>query len=156
MNSLILVLGMVAVAMLGTAMLAVRRAHQARAHCADLELRIADADEQLSEVVMQVSHLLKSDRQTAGRVDRLSADQGRLAAVSRETGFSEAIALIQQGASAEQLINTCGISGAEARLVERLYGTAKEEHDSPAFPESANKFILVDAHLNTTDHRPER
>jgi len=158
MNSLILVLGMLAAAMSGMTMLALRRARQVGERCADLELQIADADQRLGEVAMQVSHLMKSGKQTAGRVDRLSADQGRLASVTRGVGCGEAIALIQQGASAEQLIKTCGISGAEARLVERLYGKKQTDGEpgSASFPESANKFILVDAHLNAADRRPER
>jgi len=158
MNSLILALGMIAVAMSGTTIVALRRARQAGMRCTDLELQLADTNQYLDEVALQVSHVMKAGKQTADRVDRLAADQGRLASVSRQTGFGEAIALIQQGASAEQLINTCGIGSAEAQLVARLYGktAAEGEHDSPPRPESANKFFLVDAHLNVTDRRPER
>lgn len=149
MNSLVLILGIVAVTMSGTAMLALRRARQAGARCINLELLVGDADQRLGEIEVQISRLSKAGREIGGRVDRLAAEQGRLAPGTGKSGFGEAIALIEHGASAEQLIDTCGISRAEAHLVETLYG----QNQSPVVP-SSNKFVLVDAHSESAEHRP--
>jgi len=100
MNSLILMLGLLAAGMSGIAMLALRRARLAGAHCLDLELLIIDADQRLDDIETQILRLMKDGKQTAGQVDRLAADQGRLASNESSNGFGEAIALIQHGASA--------------------------------------------------------
>ena len=60
MNSLILLLGTVALTMSGIAMLALRRARQAGARCADLEQLIVDADERLFDIEAQSGHQSKA------------------------------------------------------------------------------------------------
>jgi len=157
MNSLILLLGIVALTMSGVAMLALHRARQAGAQCANLELLIIDADQRLFEMEAHISHLLQADKKAIGRIDKLAADQGRLDSNAGKAGFDEAIALIQHGASARQLIDTCGISRAEAHLVETLYGKheSKTSSDSSGKFVSPNKFVLIDARLEVAEHRPE-
>ena len=158
MNSLAQIFSLVAVVMSGMAIFAWRRARLAGAHCLDLELLVIDADLRLDAIETQILRLMKEGRQTAGQVDRLAADKGRLVSNESGTGYGEAIALIQHGASADQLINTCGISRAEAHLVETLYGQSKSTapSDSPEKYSAPNKFILVDAHLEVAEHRPEQ
>lgn len=161
MNSMDLILGIVAVAMSGIAIFALHRVRQASAHCIDLELLILDADQRLDDIENRILCLMKDTKNTAMQVDRLTADQGHMLPNGSGTGseFGEAIALIQHGANAEQLINTCGISRAEAHLVETLYGQKKS--DSPDSPKSlnlnnsSNKFVLVDAHIEAAEHRLE-
>ncbi len=157
MNSLILLLGIIALTMSGIAMLALRRARQTGAHCADLELLIIDADQRLFDIEAQIAGLVQADKKTTGRIDKLTADQGRLSSNADKAGFGEAIALIQHGASARQLIDTCGISRAEAHLVETLYGK-NESQTSAISPQefvAPNKFVLIDAHLEVAEHRLE-
>jgi hypothetical protein len=159
MNSMDLLLGIVAVAMSGVAIFALHRARLTSAYCIDLELLIMDADQRLDDIETQILRLMKDGKQTAGQVDRLTADQGHLVLNGSGTEFGEAIALIQHGANAEQLINTCGISRAEAHLVETLYGPKDSNSivspDSPNQINSSNKFVLVNAHLEATEHRLE-
>ena len=150
MNSLVLILGLVAVTMSGIAMLALRRAREAGALCVNLELLIFDADQRLSDMEMQIARLTKIGKESGRRIDRLAADQGRLAPDAGRAGFGEAIALIEHGASAEQLIDTCGISQAEARLVETLYGRS----EAAALPGKPNKFVLVDVEIDAVENRP--
>jgi len=156
MDSLILLLGIVALTMSGIAMLALRRARQAGAHCANLELLIIDADQRCSDIEAEISCLLRASKKTGIRVDKLAADQGRLASNTDKNGFGEAKALIQHGASAQQLIDTCGISRAEAQLVETLYGKNESATSSGLSSEfiSPNKFVLIDAHLEVAEQRP--
>ena len=156
MNSLVLLLGIVALTMSGIAMLALRRAREASAHCANLELLIIDADQRCTGIEAHILHLTKTGRKTLGRVDKLAADRGRLTSNVDKSGFGEAIALIQHGATARQLIDTCGISRAEAHLVETLYGKTSSATSADAANKycSPNKFVLVDAHLEVAEHRP--
>ncbi len=150
MNSLIMILGLVVVTMSGITMLALRRARQAGARCVNLESLVIDADQRLSDIETQISRLTKTGKETGRYIDRLAAEQGRLVPSMARTGFGEAIALIEHGASAEQLIDTCGISQAEACLVETLY-----RRKEPKVAVSPNKFELIDAHLEMADQRSE-
>jgi len=156
MDSLILLPGIVALTMSGIAMLSLRRARQAGAHCANLELLMIDVDQRCTDLEAQVSNLAWAGKKTEGRVDKLAADQGRLTSNTDQNGFGEAIALIQHGASAQQLIDTCGISRTEAQLVETLYGNNESAtpSDLSSKSNSPNKFVLIDAHLEVAEQRP--
>lgn len=151
MNSLVLILGLAAVTMSGIAMLALRRAREAGALCVNLELLVIDADQRISDMETRIMRLTKVGKEAGHRIDRLAVEQGRLAPDAGGDGFGEAIALIEHGASAEQLIDTCGISAAEARLVETLYGQGKPE----VITNAPNKFVLVDCELDAADSRPQ-
>ena len=96
---------------------------------------------------------MKEAEQLAGEFHLLAADSGRHESQTGHAGYSEAIALIQHGANIEQLISTCGISRAEAQLVETLYGQNNlSAADKSA---SANKFVLVDSQLEVADKNLE-
>ncbi len=144
MDNLILILGTVAVTMSGTAMLALRRARQAGALCTVLESLLIDADMRLNEVEAQVSCLARAGKKSTAAINKLSAEQGRLAQGAGRTGFDEAIALIEHGANAEQLIETCRISIAEAHLVETLY---RRTESIPLMKDKAGNCVLGETEL---------
>lgn len=147
MNILILTLGASAAGMAAIAMLALRRARQAGARCADLEGSLLDMADRLDGFEVQMERRVCSDARISARLDRLTADQARAAARAGKGGFGEAIALIEHGAGAEQLMTSCGIGRAEAHLVATLYGKRK----SPAETELRNKFVLVDTQLEAAE-----
>ena len=150
MNILILTLA-AAAGMSAIAILALRRARQAGARCADLEGLLLDAAARLDSIEAQMKQRERTDARMSARLDRLTADQARAAAHAGRSGFGEAIALIEHGAGAEQLMASCGIGRAEARLVEALYGGRK----SAAAADTRNKFVLVDTQLEAAEFRCE-
>lgn len=151
MNILILTLGAATVALSAIAMLALRRARQAGARCADLEGLLLDAAARLDSIEAQMKQRERTDARMSARLDRLTADQSRAAAHAGRPGFGEAIALIEHGAGADQLMASCGIGRAEARLVETLYGKRKNAAEADA----RNKFVLVDTQPEAVEFRCE-
>ncbi len=150
MNSLAMIFGIAAVATSGIALLAIRRFRIADSRCVRLEQLVIDADRRIGDIETRISLLARDGKATGRRIDRLVVEQGRRTPGPRRTGFGEAIALIRHGASADQLIDTCGISHAEARLVETLY-----RQDVSKTPTAPNKLVLVDAHLEVAEQRSE-
>jgi len=150
MNMLIPALG-AAAAMAAIAMLALRRARQAGVRCADLEGLLLDAADRLDSIEAQMRQRVRTDARMSARLDRLTADQARAAAHAGKSGFGEAIALIEHGAGAEQLMASCGIGRAEARLVETLYG----KRNSTASTDARNTFVLVDTQPEAAEFRCE-
>lgn len=55
-------------------------------------------------------------------LEQLEHRQERQAAAGSHTGFRQAIALCRHGASARELVESCGLSEGEAQLVHSLYG----------------------------------
>lgn len=149
MNILILTLGAAAAGMSVIAMLALRRARQAGARCADLEGLLLDMVDRIDDAEARMMQHEQADARMSARLDRLSADQARAVTHQNQSGFGEAIALIEHGAGAEQLMASCGIGRAEAQLVETLYG----KHKRPTETESRNKFVLVDTQLEAAEFR---
>ena len=157
MNSTMLLLGLVAAAMSIVAFTALYLARRANAHCLDLEILAIDADQKIADLENQVFDLMKEAEQLAGQFHLLAADSGRHESQTGHAGYTEAIALIQHGANIEQLISTCGISRAEAQLVETLYGqnNISAAGKSASESASANKFVLVDSQLEVADKNLE-
>jgi hypothetical protein len=61
------------------------------------------------------------------RVDQLTSRQDSLTAGNSRSGLRQAIALSKHGATARQLVDTCGLSQGEAHLVQTLYGRTPGE-----------------------------
>jgi len=59
------------------------------------------------------------------QISQLAVRQGTLDAASGQAGFKQAIALSRRGASETELMDTCGVSQGEARLIHTMYGVAK-------------------------------
>ena len=56
------------------------------------------------------------------QISQLAVRQGTLDAAGGQAGFKQAIALSRRGASPSELMDTCGVSQGEARLIETMYG----------------------------------
>ena len=56
------------------------------------------------------------------QINQLARRQGSLDAAAGQTGFKQAIALSRRGASETELMDTCGVSQGEARLILTMYG----------------------------------
>ena len=60
------------------------------------------------------------------QIDQLTVQQGTIAAATGQSGFQQAIALSRRGATAAELVDVCGVSQGEARLIRTMYGPAAE------------------------------
>jgi hypothetical protein len=94
--------------------------------------------ERLDELTrrLQATELLLADATSEGtqlrqRVDQLASRQEALTTGNARSGLRQAIALSKHGATARQLVDTCGLSQGEAHLVQTLYGRAPGQ-DGPA------------------------
>jgi hypothetical protein len=109
---------------------------------AELEVLLINMSERLVEMETAFTTLRGESTALCSRVDRLGLRQGRLETVTGKPGFNEAIAFARHGANARELINTCGLSHGEARLVQVLYGSDSED-DYRVTPDNTS---AIDAH----------
>lgn len=136
---------MTCIAILGVAVYAWgarRTARQAADYSAELEVLLINMSERLVEMETAFTTLRGESTALCSRVDRLGLRQGRLETVTGKPGFNEAIAFARHGANARELINTCGLSHGEARLVQVLYGSDSED-DYRVAPDNMS---AIDAH----------
>lgn len=119
-----------------------RTARQAADYSAELEVLLINMSERLVEMETAFTTLRGESTALCSRVDRLGLRQGRLETVTGKPGFNEAIAFARHGANARELINTCGLSHGEARLVQVLYGSDSED-DYRVAPDNMS---AIDAH----------
>lgn len=119
-----------------------RTARQAADYSAELEVLLINMSERLVEMETAFTTLRGESTALCSRVDRLGLRQGRLETVTGKPGFNEAIAFARHGANARELINTCGLSHGEARLVQVLYGSDSED-DCRVTPDNTS---AIDAH----------
>lgn len=64
----------------------------------------------------------------ADQLRQLNKRQELLDASSSRSGFNQAIALTRHGASLDELVDTCGVSRGEARLIQTLHGAGAAGH----------------------------
>ncbi|MBT8422854.1 MAG: DUF2802 domain-containing protein [Gammaproteobacteria bacterium] len=57
------------------------------------------------------------------QIGQLAKRQGTLDAAAGQAGFKQAIALSRRGASVSEIVDTCGVSHGEARLICTMYAT---------------------------------
>lgn len=93
---------------------ALRQAEQSLAHGAEVLKRLEGLDTGLAAVTTLISQITET-------LERSSRADG----VRAPTGYPIAIRLARSGASAPELVATCGISFSEADLVCRLHGAAR-------------------------------
>jgi len=79
------------------------------------EARIDEIEKQFKSLDPRLSAL-------CDQADRLAMRQSRLDPLAAKTGFEQAKELTRHGAGANELIDTCGLNGGEARLIKTLYG----------------------------------
>lgn len=136
---------MTCIAVLGVAVYAWdarRTARQAADYSAELEVLLINMSERLVEIETAFTTLRGESTALCSRVDRLGLRQGRLETVTGKPGFNEAIAFARHGAKARELIDTCGLSHGEARLVQVLYGSDSEDD----YRVGSDNTSAIDAH----------
>ncbi|MDH3977756.1 MAG: DUF2802 domain-containing protein [Gammaproteobacteria bacterium] len=141
MNILIAALGLAVAGVSVIALVALRRVSQLSQRCVELEKVAVIFDERLQFIEVQNAQFSEVGAEFADRVERLSVRQAREQKTSEKSGFNEAIALIEHGADIDELIEACGISRAEAQLVQTLYG--KGETETP-LDRQPSKFVLIE------------
>ncbi len=97
---------------------ALRRARDAREAAELAAARLAELEASLADTATQVAELL--------------AERERAAALPTRPSLREAVALSRHGASVEELVSTCRIGQSEARLIQMLYGTARDAAEAAA------------------------
>lgn len=88
-----------------------------------LETLLTKTSQRMLEMETELNALRGQTSALFGRVDRVCLRQRRIETVAGKAGFNEAIAFARHGANERELIDTCGLSHGEARLVQVLYGT---------------------------------
>jgi hypothetical protein len=89
-----------------------------------LEAALLEALQCITDVQESMSGLDGQVRGLAAGLDRLQLRRTRSAGPRDRAGFDEAIALSRRGADARELVDACGLSAGEARLIKVLYGSA--------------------------------
>lgn len=95
---------------------AIRQSEQSRAHGAEVLKRLEGLDAGLAAVTSLIGQVTE----TLERSTRAEATGARAL-----SGYPIAIRLARSGASAPELVSTCGISHSEADLVCRLHGASR-------------------------------
>jgi Protein of unknown function (DUF2802) len=85
-----------------------------------------DAHAAATMLALRVDFLEKTLTGHTARIDELLAERNHTATASSRPGLREAVALSRHGASTEELISTCRIGRNEARLIQMLYGAARD------------------------------
>ena len=104
-----------------------------------LETRLTESEDRLLDLGRLATALADQTGSQNMRLDKLQVRQERLDAMAGKTGFSEAIALTRHGADTRELVDTCGLSQGEARLVSVLYGKTIDETKRTMDPAIAGK-----------------
>lgn len=109
-------------AALGAAMLALRSS--TRRERQTLAAALAEARHHAAAAEMAIAALRSELATLRHQLEQLEHRQERQATAGSHAGFRQAIALCRHGASARELIDSCGLSEGEAQLVHSLYGRA--------------------------------
>lgn len=121
---------MAAVALLVVLAVAIRLALGAARKIEALTARVGMLEAELRAAQEHTAQLAQGVSQTAGacavmqqRLDTLAERQEQLRILDEESGsYRHAIRLAQEGRSAEQLVQDCGLNRGEAELVIALHG----------------------------------
>lgn len=91
--------------------------------------RLDEVCQRLEAAELKLADAASEATQLRQRIDQLASRQESLTAGNGRSGLRQAIALSKHGASARQLVDTCGLSQGEAHLVQTLYGRAPGESE---------------------------
>lgn len=106
-----------------------RQARAATERLLALESVLADALDQALESESRQQEMQQRLADLRSRVDRLALKRARSDRQSAAAGYQDAIRLSQDGAADEVLMDSCGLSRGEARLIRSLY---RRVSDNPA------------------------
>ena len=85
---------------------------------------LAEARQQAAATEAATTDLRAEVATLRHHLEQLEHRQERQATAGSHSGFRQAIALCRHGASARELVDSCGLSEGEAQLVHSLYGRA--------------------------------
>jgi len=114
------------------AVVALRAAQRAIGMLNELNEQLAESEARILELGALGTALADQNQAQNRRMDRMQVGQERLHTLAGRSGVSEAIALTRHGAAARELIDSCGLSRGEARLVSVLYGKDDDKQFSDA------------------------
>lgn len=114
-------LAALAIAGLTIALLSWRQARAAAARAAALADALAVALEGALSAEAQQAELRAVLGTLRSRLDRMILKQGRVEQPGEPPGYQAAIDLTRDGADDDVLMNTCGLTRGEARLIRNLY-----------------------------------
>lgn len=118
---LIIALAVATTVSIGLAVAALVIAHNARRQlesCAAAVTQLEQAMQSAAAIFAESDERMSAAYQ---QIDRLTQRQGTLDAAGSQPGFQQAIALTQRGASLDELVEICGVSQGEARLIQTMY-----------------------------------
>lgn len=121
MMSATLIAGTGALAALVIALVSWRQAQLAAQRAAALADALAVALEGAMEAEAQQGELRAVIASLRSRMDRMILRQGRLEQSAAGDGYQAAIDLTREGADDDVIMNTCGLTRGEARLIRNLY-----------------------------------
>ncbi len=113
--------GTAALAALMVALVSWRQARLAAARAAALADALAVALEGALDAELQQAELREVIGRLRNRLDRLVLKQGRMEQPGEAQAYQAAIDLTREGANDDVLMNTCGLTRGEARLIRNLY-----------------------------------
>ena len=115
------------------ALLALVAAQRARRRLRNFEASLTSLEQAMKSAANIFAESDTRMNAACEQINQLAVRQGTLDAATGQAGFKQAIALSRRGASLSELMDTCGVSQGEARLIQTMYGL-----DKGGAPESRN------------------
>jgi len=100
-------------------------ARRARRRLADCEAALANLEQAMQSAATIFAESDMRMNAACEQINQLARRQGTLDAATSQAGFKQAIALSRRGASVTELMDTCGVSQGEARLIQTMYGSGQ-------------------------------
>ena len=105
------------------ALLALSAAQRARRRLSDFEASLSNLEQAMKSAAAIFAESDMRMNAACEQINQLAVRQGTLDAATGQAGFKQAIALTRRGASLSELMDTCGVSHGEARLIQTMYGS---------------------------------
>lgn len=122
-NLEVIIYGLCATAGAGllVALFALTAAQRARRRLGDFEASLTNLEQAMKSAANIFAESDMRMNAACEQINQLAVRQGTLDAASGQAGFKQAIALTRRGASLRELMDTCGVSQGEARLIQTMY-----------------------------------
>ena len=104
------------------ALLALMAAQKARRRLRNFETSLSGLEQAMKSAANIFAESDLRMNAACEQINQLAVRQGTLDAATGQAGFKQAIALSRRGASLRELMDTCGVSQGEARLIQTMYG----------------------------------
>ena len=104
------------------AVLALAAAQRARRRLRNFEASLTGLEQAMKSAANIFAESDMRMNAACEQINQLTVPQGTLDAATGQAGFKQAIALSRRGANLTELMDTCGVSQGEARLIQTMYG----------------------------------